>query len=103
MASKPDIAAMKVNAITGNGTRVKDFIDLYFLLKEMNFSEIIQFYKTKYQTNNDFHAIKSLGYFDDIIIAEWPKMILEKDLDIKKLKKSIIVKRELYLKNQTRF
>ncbi|MDD3527529.1 MAG: nucleotidyl transferase AbiEii/AbiGii toxin family protein, partial [Bacteroidales bacterium] len=26
MASRPDIAAMKVNAIAGNGTRVKDFV-----------------------------------------------------------------------------
>lgn len=97
IASKPDIAAMKVNAITGNGTRVKDFIDIYFLLKEMDFSDIIQFYKAKYQTNNDFHALKSLGYFDDIIIAEWPKMILEKDLNIEKLKKSILEKRKIFL------
>ena len=50
IASKQDIAAMKVNAITGNGTRVKDFIDIYFLLKEFSFSEIIEFYKTKYDT-----------------------------------------------------
>ncbi len=30
MLSKPDIAAMKVNAIAGNGTRVKDFISVIF-------------------------------------------------------------------------
>ncbi len=82
MASKQDIVAMKVNAITGNGTRVKDFIDIYFLLKEFSFSELVGFYKTKYDTRNDFHAIKSLTYFDDIIVEEWPNMILEKELNI---------------------
>jgi hypothetical protein len=100
MASKQDIAAMKVNAITGNGTRVKDFVDIYFLLKEFSFSEVIDFYKAKYNTRNDFHAIKSLTYFDDIIVEEWPNMILEKDLTLKKLKRIIIEKRDHHLKLQ---
>ena len=97
MASKQDIAAMKVNAITGNGTRVKDFIDVYFLLKEFSFSEIIEFYKTKYNTRNDLHAIKSLTYFDEIIAEEWPKMILEKELNLNDLKRTIINQRDIYL------
>ena len=87
IASKQDIAAMKVNAITGNGTRVKDFIDLYFLLKEFSFSQIIEFYKTKYNSRNDFHAIKSLTFFDDIVAEEWPTMLLEKELCFKKIKR----------------
>lgn len=97
IASKPDIAAMKVNAITGNGTRIKDFIDIYFLLQEYDFSEIIRFYKEKYTTRNDFHAIKSLTYFDDIITEEWPDMLREKDLTLEKLKKFIIDKRDSYI------
>lgn len=97
IASKPDIAAMKVNTITGNGTRIKDFIDIYFLLWEYKFSEIIQFYKTKYSTRNDFHAIKSLTYFDDIIEEEWPDMLREKDLTLEKLKKFIIDKRDSHI------
>jgi len=32
LASLLDIAAMKLNTISGNGIRVKDFIDFYFLL-----------------------------------------------------------------------
>lgn len=95
MASKPDIAAMKVNAIAGNGTRVKDFIDIYFLLKEFSFSEIISFYKLKYSSRNDFHAIKSLTWFDDVDEAEWPRMVLEKDLTLKKLKETLISKMEI--------
>ncbi|MDD2632114.1 MAG: nucleotidyl transferase AbiEii/AbiGii toxin family protein [Bacteroidales bacterium] len=95
MASRPDIAAMKVNAIAGNGTRVKDFVDIYFLLKEFSFSEIISFYKLKYNGRNDFHAIKSLTYFDDVNEAEWPRMVLEKDLTLKKLKETLISKMSL--------
>ena len=34
LASPRDIAAMKINAIEGRGTR-KDFIDIYFLLQEV--------------------------------------------------------------------
>jgi len=97
IASKQDIAAMKVNAITGNGTRVKDFIDIYFLLKEFSFSEIIKFYKTKYNTRNDFHAIKSLTYFDEINVEEWPNMIIEKELKLKDLKGFIAKKRDVFL------
>lgn len=100
IASKQDIAAMKVNAITGNGTRVKDFIDIYFLLKEYTFSEIIKFYKAKYDTRNDLHAIKSLTYFDEIIVEEWPKMILEKELNLKDLKRTIIEHRDAFLNKQ---
>jgi len=46
MASKKDIAAMKLNAISGRGSR-KDFIDLFFLLKEFSLEEMIKFYDDK--------------------------------------------------------
>lgn len=97
MASTQDIAAMKVNAITGNGTRAKDFIDVYFLLKDYSFSEIIGFYKAKYNTRNDFHAIKSLTYFEDILVEEWPNMMLEKGIGLKDIEKRITEQRDIYL------
>ena len=68
LLSKADIAAMKVNAIAGNGTRLKDFIDIYFLAKEFTIGEIIGFYSEKYGKRNEFHALKSLTYFKDIVI-----------------------------------
>ena len=43
LASPKDIAAMKVNAVMGRGTK-KDFVDVYFLLKHYSFDELIQFY-----------------------------------------------------------
>ncbi len=88
---------MKVNAITGNGTRVKDFVDIYFLLKHFTFSQIIEFYKTKYKTRNDFHVIKSLTWFDDISLEEWPNLLLEKDLTLDNLKNELVTKRDIFL------
>lgn len=97
MLSKEDISAMKINAIAGDGTRLKDFIDIYFLLKEMSFTEIISCYKNKYKQDSDFHAIKSLGYFNDIDASTWPEMIREKDLTIKMITDTILKARSEYL------
>ncbi len=78
LAQDKDIAAMKLAAITGRGNK-KDFVDMYFLLKKYNLSEIISFYNQKYFDASTYLAIKSLSYFDD---AE-----LDMDLDmIKKVK-----------------
>jgi len=101
MASKPDIAAMKINAITGDGTRVKDFIDVFFLLKDYSFSDLIHYYKEKYATRNDFHAVKSLTYFEDIIPENWPIMMKEKDLTLEKVQEKIEAERDKYLKSLT--
>ena len=97
MLDKSDIAAMKVNAITGNGTRVKDFIDIYFLLKAYSFEDIIQYYSVKYNERNTFHVVKSLTYFNDIEEGEWPKMIIEPQLNLKEVKRFITEKRDEYL------
>jgi len=66
MASIQDIAAMKLSAITQNGTRYKDFVDLYFLLEKMSFSQMLQAFELKYPKSNAIMAIKGLTYFDDI-------------------------------------
>jgi hypothetical protein len=98
MASVADIAAMKLNAISGNGTRAKDFVDFYFLLRNFSFGELIGFYKLKYSERNDFHVIKSLTYFDDIMEKNWPNMVMEKDLNLNDVKKTIILHRDRFLK-----
>jgi hypothetical protein len=87
--SKQDIAAMKLNAIAGNGTRSKDFIDVYFLLKEFSVQQLLSFYQTKYSQRNSLHVLKSLIYFDDISMADWPEMVLEKKLTLNKVKSAI--------------
>jgi hypothetical protein len=102
MLSKPDIAAMKVNAITGNGTRAKDFVDIYFLLQEYTFEDIISFYSKKYGSRNEFHAIKSLTYFNDIDISGWPNLVKNKSLTMAQLKKDIIKKRDIFLQKEVK-
>lgn len=97
IASLQDIAAMKVNAISGNGTRVKDFIDIYFLLKSLSFGEIIKSFSKKYGARNEFHAIKSLTYFDDVDLQVWPEMILEPEIRFSDIKSAIIKERDNFL------
>jgi hypothetical protein len=99
IASVEDIAAMKVNAITGDGTRVKDFIDLHFLLKQFSLAEILGFYTEKYDQRNDFHALKSICYFEDIDFHAWPQMLIEDDLSPEKLTRSLENHRDEYLRN----
>jgi predicted nucleotidyltransferase component of viral defense system len=78
LASPKDIAAMKVNAIEGRGSR-KDFIDIYFLLKHFTLNEILEFYKQKYPEHSVFRALMSLNYFDDAEQQVMPKMLVPFD------------------------
>lgn len=91
LLSIEDIAAMKLNAIAGDGTRAKDFIDIYFILKQFTLPQILDFYSAKYSTRNRLHVLKSLSYFEDIDETIWPRMVLETDLNLTKLK-SVLIK-----------
>ncbi len=75
LAAPPDIAAMKVNAIEGRGTK-KDFIDMYMLLQNYTLAEILNFYQQKYPTYSIFRALRSLTYFDDAEMQLMPKMYI---------------------------
>lgn len=43
-----DIGAMKLNAIVQNGSRLKDFIDVYFLLECLPLQKLLQSCEMKY-------------------------------------------------------
>jgi len=75
--SVKDIAAMKLNAIVGNGTRVKDFIDIAWISTVMPLSEMLDAYETKYQSSY-IPALKGLLYFDDIDFNEPVQMTVGK-------------------------
>jgi hypothetical protein len=64
LVSTADIAAMKLNVIVGCGSK-KDFIDLYYLLKEYTIEQMLHFYTQKYPQGSEFLAMKCLTYFDD--------------------------------------
>lgn len=73
LASPKDIAAMKINAIEGRGSK-KDFIDLYYLLHHYTLREILDFYSMKYPEHSEFRAIMSITYFADADFQASPKM-----------------------------
>jgi hypothetical protein len=64
LAEPKDINAMKLAAITGRG-RMRDFIDLFFLLQKFSLKDMICFYTQKYQDGSDFLVVRSLTFFDD--------------------------------------
>lgn len=91
LVSDKDIAAMKLNAIAGRGSR-KDFIDLYFLLKKYSLKELLNFYKTKYLDGSEFMVLKSLTYFEDAETEEIPLMF--EPIDWNQIKQTIIIEEQ---------
>jgi len=89
-----DIAAMKLSAITNRGTK-KDFIDIFFLLKEFSLSQILDFYKQKYHDGSEFLVLKSLSYFDDAEDEEMPIMFIDLEWDEVKENISYVLNRQL--------
>ncbi len=73
LASPQDIAAMKVNAVMGRGTK-KDFIDVYFLLRHFSFAELIKLYLKKYADGSEYRALLSMTYFGDADPQPMPYM-----------------------------
>jgi len=76
LAGLKDLAAMKLEAIAGRGSK-KDFIDLFFLLQRYTLQEIFSFHTQKYGTGlgNQYHHLKSLIYFEDAETEAMPVMI----------------------------
>lgn len=86
LASPKDIAAMKINAVEGRGSK-KDFIDIYFLLQHFSLSEILDFYSRKYPNYSIYRALKSLIYFADADPRDMPTMF--EDVSWEEIKVSI--------------
>ncbi len=84
MAHQEDIAAMKIAAITGRGSK-KDFIDFYFLLQTYSLQQILGFYNQKYFDASSYLALKSLTYFEDAEQEPSPQMISKISWDTVKL------------------
>ena len=87
LATIQDIAAMKLSAIAGRGSR-KDFIDLYFILEQFTLPQIFDFYNSKFPDGTDFLVFKCLTYFDDAEIEPMPKML--KQINWNEIKNRIV-------------
>lgn len=94
LADKRDIACMKIDAISSRGAK-KDFVDIYFLLKEFSMKEILKFFEKKYEgiDYNNLHILKSLTYFEEAEKEPMPFMI--KDVSWKDIKKQITEKAKI--------
>ena len=87
IAGLADIAAMKLNAIAGNGTRIKDFIDIAYLSSKITLNEMLSAYEKKYRSNPVL-TMKALSYYDDINFKE-PIRMIGKSFDWITIKKRI--------------
>ena len=96
LASQPDIAVMKLEAVARRGT-YKDFVDIYFLLKEYNLDQLLDFLRKKFTgvEYNETHLLKSLTYFEDAKKSEFPEMI--KPVNWEDIKKFLLSAVEQYM------
>lgn len=75
IADPRDIGCMKLSAIASRGTK-RDFIDLYFLVKEFGLDQLFVWFNKKFaQTNYSVvHVLKSLAYFEEAEQDPMPDM-----------------------------
>ena len=89
LAQLEDISAMKLNAIAGNGTRIKDFIDMAYLSSVFSLEQMLGFYEQKYHSNT-LMPLKGLIFFDDINKDEPVHMADGKPLQWKRIEKRLL-------------
>jgi hypothetical protein len=98
---KKDIAAMKLAAIANSGERAKDFVDVYYLLKEIPLNDMFEYYKIKYNQNDISHVKRSVIYFEDVPENSWETVnLLQDTLSVEKVKETIINEMYKYEKNK---
>lgn len=86
--SKEDITAMKLNAIIQSGKRLKDFIDIYYLLEHFSMQNMLEFFAVKYPHSNPLIALKAVNFFDDLDASIDPPKLL-RPISINEIKKRI--------------
>ena len=88
MLSVEDIAPMKLDAVTGRGSK-KGFYDIYFLLQKFNLNTLFSLYLEKYPHQTTFHVARSLTYFVDAEPDPEP-VVFDKNVSWEKVKKTIL-------------
>ena len=103
LASKEDIAGMKILAIIQRATK-RDYIDIYFLLKEFSLEDLLDFAKQKYSQLNLYLALRALEYYKDINLSTekkrgkiyifsgiaWPSIKRSPSREVKKYQLSLL-------------
>ncbi|MDD5638930.1 MAG: nucleotidyl transferase AbiEii/AbiGii toxin family protein [Candidatus Pacebacteria bacterium] len=99
LVSLEDIAAMKIVAIAQRGN-MRDFIDIYFLIKKLGLKEILNFTQKKYPHFNNYVCLQGLTYFADAEKDEEAgRFTLIQKVSWKELKKFIVNEVNKYTTN----
>jgi len=83
LASDSDVAAMKIEAVAGRGSR-KDFVDLRLLCRAgLTLDAAFDLFDRKYGTGRTdrYHRLRALAYFEDAEREPMPDMLLPFDWD----------------------
>ena len=78
---------MKLFAITRRGLK-RDFIDLYYLLKEFSMDDLIVLFRSKFPNIEPLLMLRSLTWFDDA--EQEPDQVTFEKLDWEDVKKTIV-------------
>ena len=79
IADPDDIAAMKLAAIAGRGSR-KDFVDLYVYAREVtSLRQALAWFRDKYRgvTVDPYHLLRSLTFFEDAEAETMPHLLID--------------------------
>ena len=91
---------MKLMAIANRGDQAKDFVDIFYLLKEIPLNDMFEYYKQKYNQNDVSVIKRSLVYFDDVTDNNWSAVkLLHDKLSINEIKQKLINELNNYNKN----
>ena len=91
IATKTDIAAMKVHAIINSGKRPKDFVDVAFLSMHYSYNQIKALLLKRYPAYDPIMADKAVIYFGDIDELLIPEIkMLGYEFDFERIKCRII-------------
>lgn len=100
LIGKDDISAMKMSAVGTRGYEARDFIDLYYLLREISIEKIVENFKKKYNTENVQHYLRSMNFFDDVSMESWESIKLIHDkLSLNDVKNKLDIEVNKYWKN----
>lgn len=78
-----------------SGQRSKVFDDNYYLLNSYTLGNMLEFYQEKYEQQNRAFVLKSLIYFDDVDLSDWPALIENpklKWIDIKSRIEKLVIR-----------
>ena len=89
LASLPDIIGMKLSAITDDGSRLKDFVDIAYLSCRYSLKQMVSFYSAKY-TDRSMTPLRALSYFEDIDFEGEPVQLVSGKFEWQHIRQRII-------------